>query len=93
MHRQHTALNTALPFWNGFDSVVDAPTATCDLATVYADVDTVVLSWAAPDAMPLTLPLPLISDPRVLVDSEHTQHLRWRPGERLEQLFEQQTTR
>ena len=28
-------------------------------------------------------------DPRILIDDTHGHHLRWRPGERLEQLFEQ----
>ena len=40
-----------------------------------------------------TVRVPVQQDPRVLVDAEHGQHLRWRPGERLEHLFEQQCDR
>ena len=29
------------------------------------------------------------TDPRILIDDTHGHHLRWRPGDRLEQLFEQ----
>ena len=40
-----------------------------------------------------TVRIPVRHDPRVLVDGEHSQHLRWRPGERLEHLFELQCDR
>jgi non-ribosomal peptide synthetase component F len=40
-----------------------------------------------------TVRIPVRPDPRILIDGEHGQHLRWRPGERLEHLFEQQCDR
>jgi len=36
-----------------------------------------------------TGPVPAHADPFILVDGAHGRHLRWRPGERLEHLFEQ----
>ena len=54
-------------------------------------MNTALHSGASSDTT--TVRLPDERDARVLVDGEHSQHLRWRPGERLEHLFEQQCER
>ena len=40
-----------------------------------------------------TVPIPAQRDPRVLVDATRDRRPRWRPGERLEHLFEQRCDR
>ena len=40
-----------------------------------------------------TVPVAGLPDPRILVDGAHGRHLRWRPGERLEHLFEHRCER
>jgi non-ribosomal peptide synthetase-like protein len=40
-----------------------------------------------------TVPIPVQADPRILVDATRSRHPRWRPGERLEHLFEQRCDR
>ena len=42
---------------------------------------------------PATVPIPAERDPRILVDATRDRHPRWRPGERLEHLFEQRCDR